>query len=207
MRYQGKIENWNDEKGYGFVEPNGGGDRAFVHIKSFSRGLRRPVDGDVVVYSLAKEKDGRFRAANVTYSRSQKQSVKPKGNKRILGSVFTLGFCTLLVAATVVGKLPVQLLAFYVIASLLTFVAYAMDKSAAQNNKWRTKESTLHLFSLLGGWPGAFGAQNILRHKSKKAEFQAVFWFTVVLNVSSVLYLLTESGSHYLSFISNIGWK
>lgn len=34
MKLQGQVVNWNDDKGFGFVEPNGGGDRAFVH-KSF----------------------------------------------------------------------------------------------------------------------------------------------------------------------------
>jgi hypothetical protein len=32
MRYQGRIENWNDDRGFGFVTPNGGGNRAFVQV-------------------------------------------------------------------------------------------------------------------------------------------------------------------------------
>jgi hypothetical protein len=32
MRFQGKVFNWNDDKGFGFFEPNGGGERAFVHM-------------------------------------------------------------------------------------------------------------------------------------------------------------------------------
>jgi cold shock CspA family protein len=32
VRFKGKITDWNDEKGYGFVTPNGGGPRVFVHI-------------------------------------------------------------------------------------------------------------------------------------------------------------------------------
>ena len=32
MKLQGKIVNWNDKKGFGFVEPNGGGERAFMFI-------------------------------------------------------------------------------------------------------------------------------------------------------------------------------
>lgn len=41
MRYQGKITDWKDDKGFGFVTPNGGGPRVFVHIKSFSSRQRR----------------------------------------------------------------------------------------------------------------------------------------------------------------------
>jgi len=35
MRYLGRITDWNDANGIGFVAPNGGGDRVFVHVKAF----------------------------------------------------------------------------------------------------------------------------------------------------------------------------
>jgi uncharacterized membrane protein YsdA (DUF1294 family) len=68
--------------------------------------------------------------------------------------------------------------------SLLTFIIYAMDKSAAIKGNWRIKESTLHLLSLAGGWPGALMAQQTLKHKSIKQPFRFVFWLTVLLNVA-----------------------
>ncbi|WJG09423.1 DUF1294 domain-containing protein [Aliiglaciecola sp. LCG003] len=77
-------------------------------------------------------------------------------------------------------------MASYIGISLVTFLAYLIDKSAAQEGRWRTKESTLHLFALLGGWPGALVAQNWLRHKSKKTSFRLVFCCTVVLNCSGL---------------------
>ncbi len=80
--------------------------------------------------------------------------------------------------------------ACYVLISLLTFVLYAQDKAAAQTGTWRTPESTLHLLSLLGGWPGALIAQQILRHKSKKQSFRRVFWVTVVLNLAALVWML-----------------
>jgi uncharacterized membrane protein YsdA (DUF1294 family) len=54
-------------------------------------------------------------------------------------------------------------------------------------------EQTLHVFALLGGWPGALVAQRWLRHKSKKASFQVAFWVTVVVNCVALgwLYLMT----------------
>ena len=30
VKYQGRIQQWDDAKGYGFVEPNGGGTRALL---------------------------------------------------------------------------------------------------------------------------------------------------------------------------------
>ena len=48
MRYQGKITNWKDEQGFGFVTPNGGGKDVFLHVKSFSRSKKRPVGNELV---------------------------------------------------------------------------------------------------------------------------------------------------------------
>ena len=79
--------------------------------------------------------------------------------------------------------------AVYAGMSLLTFVVYAVDKAAAQEGRWRTKESTLHLLALACGWPGALLAQKWLRHKSVKQPFRAVFWATVVLNVAGLVLL------------------
>jgi uncharacterized membrane protein YsdA (DUF1294 family) len=74
--------------------------------------------------------------------------------------------------------------AIYVGVSIVTFLAYAQDKSAAQQRARRTPEGTLHLLAFAGGWPGALLAQQLLRHKSKKPEFRTVFWATVMLNVA-----------------------
>ena len=94
---------------------------------------------------------------------------------------------------------------FYITVSLFTFILYAVDKSAAKNNLWRTQESTLHFFSLAGGWPGAVIAQQTLRHKSKKQSFRAVFWVTVILNIGAFIWLHTpEGGAALHSIISGI---
>jgi uncharacterized membrane protein YsdA (DUF1294 family) len=60
------------------------------------------------------------------------------------------------------------------------FCAYWLDKYAAQKHQWRIKERTLHIMALLGGWPGAGLAQQILRHKSRKESFRQRFQLTVI---------------------------
>ena len=75
MRYQGRVYNWNDDKGYGFVTPNGGGDKAFVHMKAFSTS-RRPVNGDLITYEVEKDPRNRIRAVNVKYPGAPKPSPK-----------------------------------------------------------------------------------------------------------------------------------
>ena len=91
------------------------------------------------------------------------------------------------------------MLAVYLVASAIAFVAYALDKSAAQNGRRRTPEATLHLFGVVGGWPGALFAQRVFRHKSSKVEFQRVFWVTVVVNCLGFGWLLTKKGSAFLA--------
>ena len=107
-------------------------------------------------------------------------------------------FVALVAALVFVGKLPLKLLLFYLGASLIAFVVYGWDKSAAQHNRWRTRESTLHLISLLGGWPGALMAQKLLRHKSQKLSFLAVFWLMVLLNCGVLVWTMTTKGAWVL---------
>ncbi len=77
--------------------------------------------------------------------------------------------------------------------SLVTYLVYALDKSAARRRRHRVPERTLHLLSLLGGWPGALLAQYTLRHKTAKPRFLFVFWLTVLGHVGTVTALLVRS--------------
>lgn len=87
-----------------------------------------------------------------------------------------------------------ELLAGYVALNALTFVTYAADKSAAAQGRWRTSEATLHLLAVLGGWPAAFAAQHVFRHKTRKQPFRTVFWMTVAGNVVLLAWLASPGG-------------
>ena len=81
-------------------------------------------------------------------------------------------------AATMLPMTPIPLIA-YPTLSLLTFLAYARDKLRAIQGRWRVPEATLHLLEAAGGWPGAYVAQQTMRHKTVKTRYQAVFWAIV----------------------------
>ena len=201
MRYQGKVKNWKDDQGFGFVTPNGGGQKAFVHIKAFSNSSYRPVEGDIITYELANDERGRFFAKNIRFAVGAATS-STSNKSSSLGTSFAILFGLLFGLSALLGRLPLEIVGLYLVSSIITFLAYAIDKSAAQNDRWRTKESTLHLFGLVGGWPGALLAQKTLRHKSKKQEFQTVFWVTVCANCFTLGWLLiTKSGSTFLNSI------
>lgn len=99
-----------------------------------------------------------------------------------------LAFALMYAIATLAWDLPLLVGAAYVVTSLTCFVAYALDKSAAQSGAWRTPERTLLVLGLVGGWPGAVLAQQWLRHKSAKRSFRRMFWATVAANVAGFLY-------------------
>lgn len=201
MKLQGKISNWNDDRGFGFVEPNGGGERAFVHIKAFNPPSRRPVNGEVIIYEIARDNDNRYKAENIQFARDISKSKKREKVKsqRDVGGVFTIIFFIGLLVSVFSGKLPLVIVGIYLVMSLIAFIAYAIDKSAAQNGRWRTQESTLHIISLLGGWPGAYVAQKKLRHKSSKKAFINVYWVTVLLNLGGLFWLHTEKGANFMN--------
>lgn len=193
MRFQGKISNWKDDQGFGFILPNGGGKQVFVHIKSFANRQRRPVGNELVTYEIKTDEAGRMRAENVAFAGERAPSTASVERSN-MALVLSAAFLFFVAGSTFARKLPLALLGLYFAASAIAFVAYALDKSAARNGQWRTQESTLHLFALIGGWPGALAAQNLLRHKSKKHTFQAIFWLTVCINCGVLGWLFTSSG-------------
>lgn len=203
MRKKGKITYWNHQKGYGFIEPDSGDERVFVHITSLSNRELRPKIDQRVSYAQSKDKQGRARAINVTRA-GDKPLRKHANYGKPLMMLLAVAFLAAVGTAVLVTDMPVQVLYVYLGLSALTFVVYAMDKNAAQRDSWRTPESTLHLLSLLGGWPGATIAQQTLRHKSQKKEFRFMFWVTVVLNCGGLYWLFTPGGAAWLNdFISS----
>lgn len=90
---------------------------------------------------------------------------------------------------------PVWVPVLFVAASVLTFVVYAVDKSAAGTTRRRVPENVLLFLGLIGGWPGALIAQQTLRHKTRKTSFQVRFWLSVAANVFIVIGALAVTES------------
>ena len=194
---KGKIIKWNEEKAFGFIQPSGGGDHVFIHKTALANRKRTPKISDVITFSIDKDNQGLYCAIDATFS-GEKLKNKHSGSISKFSIFLAALFLVAISLAYAVGYLPIKLLYAYWGLSALTFIAYANDKIKAKKGAWRTQESTLHLFALLGGWPGAAIAQQFLRHKSKKREFRIGFWFTVVMNISVFIWLNTSSAEYYL---------
>lgn len=200
MRYQGKIVRWNDPQGFGFIVQNGGTKEVFVHIKSFKRRQRRPVENEVVIYETRIDAKGRTQADNVCFvgEPAPSAAVPPHGTLYLMCAA---SFLLFVAGAVFFHKLPWQLLLLYLVASSSTFVAYAFDKSAAKRGQWRIQENTLHVFALVGGWPGALAAQKLIHHKSRKRSFQHVFRVTVIFNCVALAFLFSRMGTEILQAV------
>jgi uncharacterized membrane protein YsdA (DUF1294 family)/cold shock CspA family protein len=196
----GKISSWNDLKGYGFITPESGGKRIFMHITDYSADHKRPVPGLAVTYELFMDLEGRLSATNVIPDKGHRKTTRA-GVQKISALFISSVFFSIVAGLVLFDKLPLGILLFYLAVSTITFTLYAKDKSAAQTGRWRTPESTLHLFSLAGGWPGAAIAQSQLRHKSKKVSFKVIYCCTVLANCGILLWLLSPEGSSILKMI------
>jgi uncharacterized membrane protein YsdA (DUF1294 family)/cold shock CspA family protein len=194
---KGKMSSWDDEKGYGFIEPINGGKRVFIHIKAFVNRGRRPEINQIVTYSLSTDRHGRPCAAEATRS-GETPARKTKKRKSLLPISIAVIFLLFVGISVVTSQTPLVTFVIYLISSLITYLAYAFDKAAAIKGNWRTQESTLHALALLGGWPGALIAQQKLRHKSKKQSFRIVFWLTVIFNCIAFAWTISPGGSFLL---------
>jgi uncharacterized membrane protein YsdA (DUF1294 family)/cold shock CspA family protein len=191
MRKRGKIVQWNNDKGFGFIAPRSGGKQLFFHIKHF-KSSNIPSINQAITYAVTRDMQGRICAINVL----KEGEILSESRNKIsysFSSIIVFIFAAFLVFATWSSKLPIGISGYYIIVSLITYIVYAVDKSAAQEERRRISENTLHVLSLIGGWPGALIAQEKLRHKSKKQSFRMIFWFMVCINITIFFWFFGEA--------------
>jgi cold shock CspA family protein len=91
------LRTWNDDRGFGFIAPTGGGNDLFVHISAFPRDGSRPTEGESLSFELGRGRDGKPAAVKVfrqalgkpsTYPARRRRTVGPR--RSLLGSIFSL---------------------------------------------------------------------------------------------------------------------
>jgi uncharacterized membrane protein YsdA (DUF1294 family) len=68
------------------------------------------------------------------------------------------------------------------LVSLITFIAYGLDKSRSKRKAPRLPENALHLLALAGGFMGGWVGRGLFHHKTQKPMF------TFVLLVSTLIH-------------------
>lgn len=211
MEQHGVLRSWNGNKGFGFIRADNSD--YFVHISSV-RGEHRPQQGETVYFVAGKDEKGRLQAQHMRSAEMsidgsvirRKPSTAAQTNKSAHrqerhASVNLKKTLTLLIVACAIPAIGAWQafahsavlwpLLLYVCMSLFSILQYWCDKHNAQTGQWRISEKQLHVVEMLGGWPGALLAQQLLRHKTKKASYQAVFWLIVLVHQ---LYWLDQLG-------------
>lgn len=190
MRLTGKIVTWNNDKGFGFVKPESGSKNIFIHVNEFNW---KPQVGQKIIFTMGKDKRGRTCGKTATLKGEIVASERPQ----ISGLLLMLFAWVALAVMLVIGVTFFENWLFaagLVVISLLTYAFYWFDKNAAQGNARRIPESTLHLLSLMGGWPAALIAQQKLRHKTQKQPFKSILYITIIMNIAGIYFLSSLLG-------------
>ena len=205
MHCSGVLIAWNDQRGFGFIQPVSGGQQIFVHIQAFQKKSQRPQVGQLVSFQLELNAEGRQRAINVHSRNSDKNSRRARQTQKNspahvgITRVFAIPvFFLIFLLTDVFWRVPAWVGVLYLAFSVFCFIAYVVDKSAAKAGRQRIAESTLLAWGLFGGWPGAIMAQQLLRHKSNKPAFLTKFWISVAVNILAFILLHSAWLSHDL---------
>lgn len=189
-RAHGILDEWNDDRGFGFITPAAGGARVFAHVSAFPRG-HRPVAGCEVTYDETRDERGRPRAGAVAYVKAT--SPRPRVRRGVRPALVVASMFFILLAGLVASdEVHLVVAGAYFLLSCVAFAMYGADKTAALERSWRTPESTLHSVALLGGWPGALVARRFYRHKTTKQPFRTIFWVTVVANCTALAWWVLD---------------
>lgn len=193
MNETGELIEWNDDRGFGFVQPVSGA-KLFVHISAFERPIRRPEIGDRLAFRRGPGKDGR---PSVVAAQIAGGTFRPKPRgpspERIEGAqaarAYRLLAAVLLLAAVIILPVPRFGIWVYLVMGAVSFMTYWLDKRAANAGAWRTQEAKLHGIDLVGGIVGGLLAQAALHHKTAKPDYAFVTFGIVLIHLAALLAL------------------
>lgn len=203
MSLTGRLEDWKDDKGYGFIRLEGHANRVFFHINDYIELNGRPANGMLLKFTLKRQEDDKWRAEAV-------QSLNAAASqKRQRSSSADHGEPVKIMVALVVALLFVAVLyhfekwlALWALGwSVVSFLTYGADKQAALKKNWRVPENKLHLLDLLGGWPGGLIARQLWRHKTSKQTFVITFWLTVLINSVASFWLMRHAAIYLAAWL------
>jgi CspA family cold shock protein len=78
----GTVKFFNENKGYGFIAPDGGGNDAFVHISAVERsGMRTLRQDQRVSFELQEDRRGKMAAVNLKAEDSADAAPEPASDE------------------------------------------------------------------------------------------------------------------------------
>jgi len=130
MTIEGTIKTWNDDRGFGFIEPLHGGQEIFLHIKACVARSGRPEVGQRVTFEVEMTPDGRKRAKRVEVIRSRRPANRLRNDNPArwgTASYFAIPAFVIVFAVTaLLWRVPGWVAGVYFVASVVCFVVYAI---------------------------------------------------------------------------------
>ena len=218
MKMQGVVSRWDPDKGFGFIKSPQSSQDVFFHIREFSapdRSMPQPglsVEFETIhvggkgprgmavcpVSAHAQRTQDRSPRHQMAGGRSSRHRPlrmdRPASGSKVFLPLMVV-WAAAIVWATLRGLMPLWAIPVLSLINLLAFYLYWWDKYAVGKGHWRTSEATLQLWGLAGGWPAAWLAQQLLRHKSRKESFQSAYKACVGLHCIALAAWLLWAGS------------
>ncbi len=85
--------------------------------------------------------------------------------------------------------LTIFVLIYLLIINIVGLIIMKVDKVKAIKHKWRIKESTLFLVSVIGGSIGTLAGMYLFRHKTKHWYFVIGMPFILICHVALFIYI------------------
>lgn len=207
---KGKISDWKDDKGFGFIREHEQSDKIFFHISDIKTKGRRPKIDDSVEFEIAQDSQKRLKAKNIVIeSLPAKQgqqvnysNVEPPKKTVIdylsIAVLFiSIGVCTFIFYKTQdVNK--IILLGVFVIISVIIFLrektpkekvfTCARCKSIADFDKrtiqaWNAGFDKLYCIACHKQWLEAHSQQQVIRSRQSTSGCLGIFVLFVLLPI------------------------
>lgn len=182
---QGKIINYNPEKGYGFIYSKTDEENIFVHRSSITNAKELSV-GQSVEFEVKRTAKG-LSAVSVVAGTKQHSPYLIFG---IVSATIVIGITLFLLEKTS------PILVYLIAINSTTFLLYGYDKLISSTQRLRVPEWNLHVLAILGGSPAGLASQQFFRHKTIKGSFQLVYWLIVFVQIGVVFWLFNNQTSN-----------
>ncbi|MBE9208170.1 cold shock domain-containing protein [Nostoc sp. LEGE 06077] len=104
--HKGQLTTWKDDRGFGFIKPDGGSKEVFLHISALKGAGRRPKVGDTILYEQVFEPNGKISATKASIQGVVPQASSTKRKNRKGGSLKTAVGVVTLAAIALFSRSP-----------------------------------------------------------------------------------------------------
>ena len=111
---RGTLARWNDDRGFGFIKPENSPQEVFLHISALPKGIRRPQEGDIILYEVLQEQNGKLKARTAQLEGVKVSPQKTNNASRSLNQSksnqqeLLIQICSIVLGTIVLGGVMIQ---------------------------------------------------------------------------------------------------